>query len=50
MVAPISRKGILGMQRAEIRPGIRAVVLCKDVSGKLGLRIKAIHKVSLYPL
>ena len=46
MVAPVSRKGILGLRRAEIRPGIRAVVLCKDVSGKLGLRIKAIHKVS----
>ncbi|XP_066537407.1 syntenin-1 [Hoplias malabaricus] len=32
----------LGVKRAEIRQGVREVVLCKDMDGKIGLRLKAI--------
>ncbi|XP_017567927.1 syntenin-1 [Pygocentrus nattereri] len=39
--APITG-GDLGVKRAEIRQGIREVVLCKDMDGKIGLRLKAI--------
>merc|ERR1719228_320489 len=44
MVAPISQQGMLGMQRSEIKQGVRPVILCKDGKGKIGLRIKAINK------
>ena len=37
---------MVGMQRAEVKQGVRLVVLCKDGRGKLGLRIKAVNKVS----
>ena len=46
MVAPVSNYGMLGMKRAEIRPGIRSIFLCKDEFGKLGIRIKSICKVT----
>ncbi|KAI4887785.1 hypothetical protein NFI96_028307, partial [Prochilodus magdalenae] len=39
--APITG-GDLGVKRAEIRQGVREVVLCKDMDGKIGLRLKAI--------
>lgn len=39
--APITG-GDLGVRRAEIRQGVREVVLCKDADGKIGLRLKAI--------
>ncbi|XP_028823458.1 syntenin-1 isoform X2 [Denticeps clupeoides] len=39
--APISGSD-LGIRRAEIRQGVREVVLCKDGEGKIGLRLKAI--------
>ena len=45
MVAPVSAQGIVGLQRAEVKQGIRMVVLCKDGKGKLGLRIKSVSKV-----
>ncbi|KAG1927021.1 syntenin-1 [Pimephales promelas] len=32
----------LGVKRAEIRQGVREVVLCKDMDGKIGLRLKAV--------
>ncbi|XP_056611998.1 syntenin-1 [Triplophysa dalaica] len=32
----------MGVKRAEIRQGVREVVLCKDMDGKIGLRLKAI--------
>jgi len=44
MVAPISQQGMLGMQRSEIKQGVRQVILCKDGRGKIGLRIKAVNK------
>lgn len=39
--APITGSD-LGVKRAEIRQGVREVVLCKDMDGKIGLRLKAI--------
>ncbi|XP_076147406.1 syntenin-1 [Alosa pseudoharengus] len=39
--APITG-GDVGIRRAEIRQGVREVVLCKDNDGKIGLRLKAI--------
>lgn len=39
--APITG-GDMGVKRAEIRQGVREVVLCKDMDGKIGLRLKAI--------
>ncbi|XP_062850095.1 syntenin-1 [Trichomycterus rosablanca] len=39
--APITGKD-MGVKRAEIRQGVREVVLCKDMDGKIGLRLKAI--------
>ncbi|XP_051757274.1 syntenin-1 [Ctenopharyngodon idella] len=39
--APITGSD-LGVKRAEIRQGVREVVLCKDMDGKIGLRLKAV--------
>ncbi|KAI7814563.1 syntenin-1 [Triplophysa rosa] len=39
--APITGSD-MGVKRAEIRQGVREVVLCKDMDGKIGLRLKAI--------
>ncbi|CAK8686259.1 syntenin-1-like isoform X2 [Clavelina lepadiformis] len=44
MVAPVSTQGIIGMQRAEVKQGIRMLILCKDGKGKMGLRIKSVSK------
>ncbi|XP_078494747.1 syntenin-1 [Ciona intestinalis] len=44
MVAPVSQQGMVGMQRSEIRQGIRHIILCKDAKGKIGLRIKSVDK------
>ncbi|XP_063779836.1 syntenin-1 isoform X2 [Pseudophryne corroboree] len=41
MVAPISGSD-LGIRRAEIKQGVREVILCKDQDGKIGLRLKSI--------
>ncbi|CAG5121111.1 unnamed protein product [Candidula unifasciata] len=41
-VAPITGNN-LGLARAEIKQGIREVVLCKDQDGKLGLRIRHVN-------
>ncbi|XP_072267255.1 syntenin-1 [Pyxicephalus adspersus] len=41
MVAPISGSDV-GIRRAEIKQGIREVILCKDQDGKIGLRLKSI--------
>ncbi|EDQ92470.1 uncharacterized protein MONBRDRAFT_17135 [Monosiga brevicollis MX1] len=43
-IASITPKNDLGMQRAEIKQGVRKVVLAKDGSGKLGLAAKSIDK------
>ncbi|KAM5220156.1 syntenin-2 isoform 1-T1 [Hipposideros larvatus] len=43
VVAPVSGNS-LGARRAEIRPGVREIHLCKDERGKTGLRLRAIDK------
>ncbi|XP_075776770.1 syntenin-1 isoform X1 [Pelodiscus sinensis] len=41
MVAPVTGNDI-GIRRAEIKQGIREVIMCKDQDGKIGLRLKSI--------
>jgi len=43
MIAPLSGNSV-GLLRAEVTHGIREVVLCKDGSGKIGLRVKDVSK------
>ncbi|KAM8776043.1 syntenin-2 [Rhynchonycteris naso] len=43
VVAPVSGNS-LGARRAEIKPGVREIHLCKDERGKMGLRLRAIDK------
>lgn len=45
MVAPVTGNDI-GIRRAEIKQGIREVILCKDQDGKIGLRLKSVDNVS----
>lgn len=42
-IAPISGNDV-GIQRAEIKQGVREVILCKDQNGKLGLRVRSVNK------
>ncbi|KAM9249134.1 syntenin-2 isoform 1-T2 [Dugong dugon] len=42
-VAPVSGDS-LGARRAEIKPGVREIHLCKDERGRTGLRLRAIDK------
>lgn len=44
VVAPVSGNNP-GVKRAEIKPGVREIHLCKDERGKTGLRLRAIDKV-----
>lgn len=46
MVRPVTGSDI-GIRRAEIRPGLREIILCKDQDKKVGLRLRAIDNVSL---
>ncbi|XP_062871878.1 syntenin-2 isoform X2 [Trichomycterus rosablanca] len=41
MVRPVTGADV-GIRRAEIRPGLRELVLCKDQDGKVGLRLRDI--------
>lgn len=41
MVAPVTGNDA-GIRRAEIKQGIREVILCKDQDGKIGLRLKSV--------
>ncbi|XP_041045538.1 syntenin-1 [Carcharodon carcharias] len=41
MVAPVTGSD-LGLRRAEIKQGIRELILCKDQDGKIGIRLKSI--------
>lgn len=43
MVAPVTGNNA-GARRAEIKPGVREIHLCKDEKGKTGLRLQAIDK------
>eukprot|EP00918_Siedleckia_nematoides_P037466 GHVU01081245.1.p1 GENE.GHVU01081245.1~~GHVU01081245.1.p1 ORF type:complete len:291 (+),score=33.52 GHVU01081245.1:94-873(+) len=42
-VAPISG-GSVGLRRAEVKSGVREVILCKDGKGMIGLRVRSINK------
>jgi len=44
MVAPISEQNAIGIQRAEIKQGLRLLVLCKNAKGLVGMRIKSVSK------
>lgn len=46
VVAPVSGNN-LGVLRAEIKPGVREIHLCKDERGKTGLRLQAVDKVKI---
>lgn len=41
MVAPVTGNDV-GLQRAEVKKGIREIILCKDQDGKIGIRLKSI--------
>ena len=41
MIAPITGNDV-GIRRAEIKQGVREVILCKDQDGKIGLRLKSV--------
>ncbi|KAK6303936.1 hypothetical protein J4Q44_G00263900 [Coregonus suidteri] len=41
MVCPVTGSDV-GIRRAEIRPGLREIILCKDQDRKVGLRLRAI--------
>ncbi|KAI8479961.1 syntenin-1-like [Branchiostoma floridae x Branchiostoma belcheri] len=43
VTAPISGNSV-GIQRAEIKQGVRQLVCCKDASGKIGLRVRHVNK------
>ncbi|XP_073165073.1 syntenin-2 isoform X2 [Lepidochelys kempii] len=43
LVAPLTGNN-LGLRRAEIRPGLRELHLCKDERGKTGLKLKSIDQ------
>lgn len=43
-MAPITGNNV-GLRKAEIRQGIREIVLCKDQDGKIGLRVQSVNKV-----
>lgn len=43
-VAPVTGQGNKGVARAQIQQGVREATLCKDGSGKIGLRVQAISK------
>lgn len=45
MVRPVTGADV-GIRRAEIRPGLREIIICKDQEGKVGLRLKDIDNVS----
>lgn len=47
LVSPVSGAD-KGIQRAQIKQGIREIVACKDAEGKIGLRIRHVNNVSLW--
>ncbi|TNN23398.1 Syntenin-1 [Liparis tanakae] len=49
MVRPVTGADV-GIRRAEIRPGLREIIVCKDQDGKVGLRLRAIDNVSQHHL
>jgi syntenin-1 len=49
IVAPVTGNDV-GLHRAEIRGGVREVILCKDQDGKIGLRVQSVNKVCIFEL
>lgn len=47
MMRPVTGTDV-GIRRAEIRQGMREIILCKDQEGKVGLRLRAIDNVSVH--
>ncbi|MEQ2208963.1 hypothetical protein XENOCAPTIV_020839, partial [Xenoophorus captivus] len=45
MVRPVTGTDV-GIVRAEIRPGLREIILCKDQDRKVGLRLRAIDNAN----
>ena len=43
-LAPTSGNSV-GIARAEIKQGVREIILCKDQNGKMGLRLRSVNKV-----
>ncbi|XP_066273337.1 syntenin-1-like [Branchiostoma lanceolatum] len=43
VTAPITGNSV-GLQRAEIKQGVRQLMCCKDASGKIGLRVRHVNK------
>lgn len=41
MVAPVTGSDV-GLRRAEVKQGIRELILCKDQDGRIGIRLKSI--------
>lgn len=50
MIAPVTGNANKGLVRAEIKQGIREMVLCKDAQGMLGLRVRHVNNVSIFLL
>ena len=48
MVAPVTGNANKSLMRAEIKQGIREVVVCKDGQGMLGVRVRHVNNVSLF--
>ncbi|XP_046851242.1 syntenin-1-like [Xenia sp. Carnegie-2017] len=44
VIAPVTGANNIDVRRAEIRQGVREVVLCKDAKGKVGLRVRHVSK------
>ena len=44
-VAPLTGQNNTGVARAQIKQGVRQVIVCKDKNDKIGLRVQAISKV-----
>ncbi|PIO24682.1 hypothetical protein AB205_0182620, partial [Aquarana catesbeiana] len=43
LIAPVTGNDV-GLRRAEIKHGMRELILCKDEKGKVGLRLRAVDK------
>lgn len=44
IIAPVTGANNLDLKRAEIKHGVREVILCKDGKGKVGLRVRHVDK------
>ncbi|XP_010000615.1 PREDICTED: syntenin-2 [Chaetura pelagica] len=48
LVAPLTGNNA-GLRRAEIKPGVREIHLCKDERGKTGLQLKNVDQIPVPP-